>query len=74
MAEGFLKLYNSPRRSLSVKGVKGILEARAGVILPIHLTLGDINANSYLMIEKAKHSFQDGSYTMDLTLRGGMFV
>lgn len=74
MAKNYLQLYNSKRRSLSVTGVLGDLRARAGASVPVNLVLGDVNANSYLLIEKAKHTFQNGAHTMDLTLRGDIFV
>ena len=69
-----LNLYNSKRRSLSVSGVVGDIRARAGFSVPVDLTLGDINANSFLVIERAKHTFKNSEHFMDLTLRGGLIV
>lgn len=69
-----LKLYNSKRRSLSVSGIVGDIRARAGFSVPVDLTLGDINANSFLVIERAKHTFKNSEHFMDLTLRGGLIV
>ncbi len=69
-----LKLYNSKRRTLSVKGIFGDIRARAGYSVPVSLPLGDIIADSFLVIEKAKHTFNNGQYTMDLELRGGLIV
>lgn len=74
MAEGYLKLHNSKRRTLSVSGVLGDIRVRGGVSIPVHLTLGDINANTYLLAEKVKHSFKDNEHRMDITLRGDFFV
>ena len=32
--------------------------------------LGDINIKNYMCVEKAKHTFSNGLYTMDLYLSG----
>lgn len=69
-----LSLYNSKRRKLSVSGVLGDLRVRAGCLLPVSLILGDVNSNTYLLVEDVKHTFKNGSHTMDLKLRGGKFV
>ena len=69
-----LKLYNSKRRTLGVKGIFGDIRARAGYSVPVSLPLGDIVANSFLVIEKAKHTFSNGQHAMDLELRGGLIV
>lgn len=73
-ANALLGLYNRKRRSLSVSDVIGDVRVRAGCMLPVLLTLGDINANSYLLVENVKHKFKNNIHTMDLTLRGGEFV
>lgn len=68
-AEAMLKLYNSKRRVLSISGVLGDLRVRAGCLIPVMLTLGDIDAKSFLLVESVKHSFESGAHTMDLGLR-----
>lgn len=73
-ADALLSLYNRKRRSLSVSGVLGDLRVRAGCMVPVQLTLGDINANTFLLVENVKHKFQNDIHMMDLTLRGGEFV
>ena len=40
-------------------------------VFAVDLGLGDINLKSYLIIEKAVHTFESGRHTMDLTLVGG---
>lgn len=70
-ADTLLKLYNRKTRSLIVKKIVGDVRARAGVRVAADLGLGDINLKSYLVVEKAVHTFQGGRYTMDLTLAGG---
>lgn len=73
-ADALLNLYNQKTRNLSIKGAFGDVRARAGALIPTSLNIGGIKVNSYLLIEKAKHTFQEGLYTMDLTLIGGGFV
>lgn len=70
-ADTLLKLYNRKTRSLTVKKIAGDVRARAGVRVAADLGLGDINLKSYLVVEKAVHTFQGGRHTMDLTLAGG---
>lgn len=74
MGSNYLKLFNSKRRNLSVSGAFGDIRARAGASVPVSLVLGDVNANSYLLIEKATHRFSQKEHRMDLTLRGDVFV
>ena len=66
-----LKLYNRKTRNLTVKKILGDIRARAGMRVAVDLGLGDINLKSYLIIEKAVHTFESGRHTMDLTLVGG---
>lgn len=74
-AQALLNLYNRKTRKLSITNAFGDLQIRAGSILPIHLYLGDIVANQYLMVEEAKHIFTMDSHLMDLTLTGsGRFI
>lgn len=73
-ADALLKLYNQKTRKLSVKGAFGDVRVKAGTLVAVSLNLGDIVANSFLLVEQAKHSFSENHYTMDLTLRGGEFI
>jgi hypothetical protein len=73
-AEGLLSLYNQKTRSLEIKGAFGDLRVRGGTIVPVRLNLGDIILGSYMLVQRARHSFSGGFHTMDITLRGGEFV
>lgn len=73
-ADALLKLYNQKTRNLTISKAFGDVRVRAGCALPVTLDLGDIVANSYLMVEKVKHTFDNDLHTMDLTLRGGEFI
>ena len=73
-AQTLLQLYNTKTRKLSVSGVMGDVRVRGGCFLPVILVLGDVNANTNLLVENVKHKFKNGIHTMDLDLRGGNFV
>lgn len=73
-ADALLKLYNQKTRNLTVKGAFGDVRIRGGSLVPVSLNLGDIVANSFLLVEKVKHTFNESLHTMDLTLRGGEFI
>lgn len=70
-ADTYLQLYNRKTRNLTVKKISGDPRARAGVRVTVDLGLGDINLQSFLIVEKAVHTFSGGRHTMDLTLAGG---
>lgn len=70
--DALLKLYNSKQRSLSINNAFGDPRVRAGSSVPVHLSLGDIVAKNYMIVEKVSHSFEDDEHTMNLTLRGGL--
>ena len=69
-AKQMLKLYNRKTRKLKINGAFGDYHCRAGASVIVQLGLGDINVSNYMIIEKAKHTFKDGEYRMDLTLSG----
>ncbi|MGL4790752.1 MAG: XkdQ/YqbQ family protein [Anaerotignaceae bacterium] len=73
-ADAMLAMYNSKRRALSVAKAFGDARVRGGSLVPVILKLGDIDAKSYLLVDTAKHTFTADYHTMDLTLRGGLFV
>ena len=70
-AESLLKLYNSKSRTLGVKGCIGDIRVRAGFSVLVQLSLGDIpTLNNYMLVEEAKHTFEESNHKMDLTFRG----
>ena len=73
-ADALLALYNRKTRNLSVKGVFGHRQVRGGSSLIVQLDLGDIEAGSRMVVEKATHSINKARHTMDLTLIGGDFI
>ncbi len=73
-AEALLKLYNSKTRKLKISNALGDVRVRAGCLLGVALDLGDIVANTLMLVEKATHTFRESEHFMDLTLRGGEFI
>ena len=73
-AEALLKLYNTKTRTLSISDALGDVRVRAGSSVIVKLGLGDINVQSYLLVESATHKFKQEQHLMDLKLRGGTFV
>lgn len=73
-ANALLKLYNQKTRHLTVKNVLGDISIRAGTLVIVNLNLGDIIANTYMLVEKVKHTFRENQHQMDLTLIGGEFI
>ena len=70
-ADALLSLYNKKTRNLSIKNAFGDFKVRAGSLIPVILTLGDMKLQSYMLVEKCKHEIKDGVHLMNLTLVGG---
>ena len=68
-----LGLYNTPVKTLSLKGCFGHVFARAGASIVVNLTLRNRTVKSFLVIESAKHTFSNNEHSMDLKLIGGGF-
>ncbi len=73
-AEALLKLYNSKTRKLKINQALGDVRVRAGCLIGVALDLGDIIANTLMLVEKVTHTFKESEHLMDLTLRGGEFI
>ena len=73
-AEALLKLYNSKTRKLKISNALGDVRVRAGCLIGVALDLGDIIANTLMLVEKVTHTFKESEHLMDLTLRGGEFI
>ena len=73
-AEALLKLYNAKTRTLSISDALGDTRVRAGSSVIVKLGLGDINVQSYLLVEQVTHKFKQGEHLMDMKLRGGTFI
>lgn len=73
-ADALLKLYNKKTRSLKIKKAFGDTRIRAGSMIIVNLSLGDVNLKNFMLVEKVTHTFKLDEHFMDLTLRGGEFV
>lgn len=72
-ADALLKLYNQKTKTLSLKNCIGDLRVKAGTSIIVKLDLQETNVMRYMLVEKAKHSFNNNEHFMDLSLRGGVF-
>lgn len=69
-----LELKNRKTRKLTAEAL-GDVSVRAGCWFPIHLNIGDIVVNQYLIAEKVNHKFSESNHTMEITVSGsGGFV
>lgn len=73
-ADALLSLYNSKTRNLSISKAFGDTRVRAGCMVVVMLDLGNAKLESFMIIEKCKHTFNESEHFMDLTLRGGEFI
>lgn len=73
-ADALLSLYNKKTRNLKITNAIGDNRVRAGSMIVVNLDLGDIKVKNFMLVEKCRHSYQEGVHWMDLTLRGGEFV
>lgn len=73
-ADVLLSMYNRKTRSLSVSKAFGNIFVRGGNLVPVNLNLGDIKVMNYMLVENAKHTFNENEHTMDLQFIGGDFI
>ena len=73
-ADALLKLYNQKTRNLKLSNVVGDNRVRAGSMVVVNLDLGDVKVKNFMLVEKCRHTYNEGEHWMDLTLRGGEFV
>lgn len=73
-AQSLLKLYDRKTRRLTIKNAFGDMRVKAGVGIPISLNLGDIIANTFMVVEKVTHTFKNDQHMMDVTVIGGDFI
>ena len=72
-SNALLKLYNKKQKTLTISGVIGNTNVRAGSLVPVMLDLTDIKVSNYMMVEKVTHTFKNRQHTMDLVVTGGDF-
>ena len=73
-ADALLKLYNKKTRSLKVTNALGDNRVRAGSMIVVNLSLGDVKLKNFMLVEKCRHIYKENEHWMDLTLRGGEFI
>ena len=70
-ADSLLALYNAKTKSLKVKKAIGDSRVRAGSMVAVQLSLGDITINNWMLVESCEHEYKENEHWMDLKLRGG---
>ena len=73
-ADALLKLYNKKTRNLKLTNVFGDNRVRAGSLVVVNLSLGDMTVKNFMLVEKCTHTYKESEHWMDLTLRGGEFI
>ena len=73
-AEALLSGYNAKTRKLKLTGAFGDTRVRAGSTVAVNLDLGDTKVQTFMLVEKAVHTFKQDEHRMELTLKGGEFV
>ncbi len=73
-ADALLKLYNKKTRNLKLTNVFGDNRVRAGSLIVVNLSLGDMTVKNFMLVEKCTHTYKESEHWMDLTLRGGEFI
>lgn len=72
--DALLKLYNKKTRNLKLTNVFGDNRVRAGSLIIVNLSLGDMTVKNFMLVEKCTHTYKESEHWMDLTLRGGEFI
>ena len=72
-ADALLQLYNQKTRKLKLTKQFGDSRVRAGSLVVVCLDLGDTTLKNFMLVEKCKHTWNNGEHWMELTLRGGEF-
>lgn len=67
-ADTLLKFYNVLGKSLSVRNALGDISVKAG--FTVSVVLKDLDINTFMLVERVKHTFNDNEHLMDLSLKG----
>lgn len=73
-ADTLLELYNQKTRKLTINDTCFDERVRAGCLVYVNLSLGDMSLSNLMLVEKCTHKFSENSAFTDLTLRGGEFI
>lgn len=69
-ASQILEVLNRKFRSLDIKQAIGNTKVRGGSVIPVQMmAIGDININSYMIVDKVQHTFYDDYHFMDLSVQ-----
>lgn len=66
-AKELLQVLNRKHRKLRLKNIVGRLDVRAGSMVPVQMMgIGDIDINSYMLVQNVTHRFSEEHHFMDL--------
>lgn len=69
LAVNMIKIKNRKTRKMRLKNVLGDVRVRGGSILYVKHNFGDVNVDSYVMVESVTHNFGNGIHLMDLDMK-----
>lgn len=72
-AKSLLQFYGRKQRTLTISGVIGNRNVRAGSLVPVILDLKDMRVSNYMLVEKVTHEFNNHQHKMELMVSGGGF-
>lgn len=67
-ANVLLSLYNRKTRQLSIEGVFGDIRVRAGCSVLVRMDLGELSTDTFMIVNKCTHNFNNDEHLMDLEL------
>lgn len=73
-ANALLELYNKKTKGLSISNALGDTRVRAGCLIVVLLSFGNVKIENLMLVETVSHYFKEGQHLMNLTLSGGEFV
>lgn len=63
--------HDSPRKKVTLQGVFGLDDIRAGSKVKVKITEGGLKINRNMIVDTVTHRFNQGRHTMDLNVFGG---
>ena len=73
-AEALIQLKNRVKQSLSAQNCIGDVNVRGGSRIMVDIHKDNVDVNNMMIVEKAKHTFENESHKMDLELRSSIYA
>ena len=62
-----IKLKGRKTKELSIRGIKGDFNVRAGCLIPVYIDLGDTYETMWMLCDTVTHNISADNHTMDIT-------